>query len=196
MLVENIFVSTVAVDMLELDNESIKNFCYDLRQQQVKTSQYSNYGGWHSKPLTGHIPALNELFYNVNLRLNSLHNLFNFRDDLKLSIDNCWVNINGKGHFNQPHTHRGWVFSGVYYVTGHEECGDLVLVHPSQQFPYHYAERTFKEQSIDRSMTQVHYKPEAGKLVIIPSWVQHYVLPNLTDHDRISIAFDINFKKK
>jgi uncharacterized protein (TIGR02466 family) len=196
MIVENIFVSTVAVDMIDIDNESIKQFCYDLRQQQDVTSIYSNYGGWHSEPLTGHIPALNELFFNVSLRLNALHEYFNFRDDLKLSIDNCWVNINNKGHFNQPHTHREWTFSGVYYVTGHEDCGDLVLVHPSQQFPYHYREQPFKEHSIERSMTNVHYKPGPGKLVIIPSWVQHYVLPNLTERDRISIAFDVNFTQK
>jgi len=196
MLVENVFVSTVAVDMLDIDNESVKKFCYDLRQQQGETTHYSNYGGWHSKQLTGYIPALNELFHNVNLRLEALHKVFNFRDDIKLNIDNCWVNINGKGHVNNPHTHRGWTFSGVYYVTGHDNCGDLVLEHPSQQFPYHYAEQPFKESSIERSMSNVYYKPEPCKLIIVPSWIKHYVLPNLTDQDRISIAFDVNIVQK
>jgi uncharacterized protein (TIGR02466 family) len=196
MLIENVFVSTVAVDMLEIDNEKIKKFCYDLRQQQGETTHFSNYGGWHSKQLTGHIPVLNELFYNVKLRLNALHEFFNFRGDLNLNIDNCWVNINGKGHANSPHTHRNWTFSGVYYVTGHPNCGSLVLEHPSQQFPYHYTERPFKETSIERSLPLVYYQPEPGKLIIMPSWIKHYVLPNLTDGDRISIAFDVNIMQR
>jgi uncharacterized protein (TIGR02466 family) len=195
MLVENIFVSTVAVDMLDIDNESVKKFCYDLKERQGETSQHSNYGGWQSKQLSGYIPELNELFVHVQARLEALHGVFNFRDNLKLNIDNCWVNINGKGHANMPHTHGGWTFSGVYFVSGQENCGNLMLVHPSQQFPYHYMGKPFKENSIEKSLQTVQYKCEPNKLVIFPSWVQHCVPPNLTDEDRISIAFDINLKE-
>jgi uncharacterized protein (TIGR02466 family) len=191
MLVENIFVSTIAVDMLELDNEAIKQYCYHLQKTSDNT-QFSNYGGWHSKQIKEYVPILGDLFGQVTARLQALHKHFNFKDNLHLNIDNFWVNINGKGHGNNPHTHRGWTFSGVYYVQAAENCGDLVVVHPSQQFPYHYSEQSFKEQSITHSMSNVYYKPEAGKLVIMPSWVQHYVQPNLTDTDRISIAFDVD----
>ncbi len=34
--------------------------------------------------------------------------------------------------------------------------------------------------------------PEAGTLVIFPSWLEHGVNQNLSDADRISIAFNIN----
>ena len=196
MLIENIFVSTIMVDNLDIDNQNIKKFTYDLRSYQEESTSYSNYGGWHSKPMTGYIPALNELFYHVSKKLDRLHSHFNFRDNLKLNIDNCWVNINGKGHFNHPHTHRGWTLSGIYYVSAHENCGDLVLVHPSQQFPYHYSEQPFKISSVEHSLEKVYYKPESGKLIIFPSWIQHYTLPNLTDDDRISIAFDLNLVSK
>ena len=33
-------------------------------------------------------------------------------------------------------------------------------------------------------------KPEKGKLVLFPSWLEHYVEPNLTNEDRISMSFD------
>ena len=191
MLVENIFVSTIAVDMLELDNNAIKQYCYNL-QKTSNNTQHSNYGGWHSKQIREYVPILSDLFGQVTARLQALHKHFNFKDTLHLNIDNFWVNINGKGHANMPHTHRGWTFSGVYYVQAPENCGDLVVVHPSQQFPYHYQEQPFKDQSIKHSMSHVYYKPEAGKLIIMPSWVQHLVQPNLTDTDRISIAFDVN----
>jgi uncharacterized protein (TIGR02466 family) len=191
MLIENIFVSTIAVDMLELDNEVIKNYCYSLKEKSNNT-QYSNYGGWHSNQIKEYVPILSDLFGQITNRLSALHTHFLFKQSRKLNIDNFWVNINGKGHANMPHTHRGWTFSGVYYVQAHGKCGDLVLVHPSQQFPYHYEDQPFAEKSIKLSASHVHYKPEPGKLVIIPSWMQHYVEPNLTDTDRISIAFDVN----
>lgn len=203
MLIENIFVSTVAVDMLDLDNEVIKQFCYDVRERQGESRSYSNYGGWHSNVMTGHVPVLNNLFKEAYMRLLKLHEIFNFRDDLKPKIETAWFTINNKGHFNHPHTHRGYTFSGVYYVTAPENCGDLILVHPSQVFPYHYESwvnhlpvSPFKGQTLEHSMAKVYYKPEPGKLIIFPSWLQHYVLPNQTDDDRISISFDVNLIPK
>lgn len=194
MFVETLFVSNVAVDDLDLDNQPIKDYCYSLKEKQ-QSSQYSNIGGWHSDLITGHIPVLNKLFVNISHRLNALHTFFNFRDDLQISISSFWVNINGKGHANVPHTHRGFTFSGVYFVDGQPGSGDLVLVHPSQQFPYHYLDLPFKDHSIDKSLGTIHYTPQPGKLVIFPSWIQHYVQPNLTDQDRISIGFDVQLIK-
>jgi uncharacterized protein (TIGR02466 family) len=37
--------------------------------------------------------------------------------------------------------------------------------------------------------------PEAGKLIIFPAWLEHYVEPNTSTEERISIAFNINIKK-
>lgn len=190
MFIDTLFVSNVAVDDLDLDNQPIKDYCYSLKENQP-SSRYSNIGGWHSELITGHIPVLNKLFVSVSHRLNALHKHFNFRDDMQISISNFWVNINGRGHANAPHTHRGFTFSGVYFVQGGEGSGDLVLVHPSQQFPYHYTDQPFKDNSIDKSLGTVQYTPQPGRLVIFPSWIQHYVQPNLTDSDRVSIAFDV-----
>ena len=33
-------------------------------------------------------------------------------------------------------------------------------------------------------------QPEKGKLVLFPSWLEHYVEPNLTNENRISLSFD------
>jgi uncharacterized protein (TIGR02466 family) len=53
----------------------------------------------------------------------------------------------------------------------------------------------FKDSSIDKSLGTVHYAPQPGRLVIFPSWIQHYVQPNLSDQDRISISFDVQLTK-
>jgi len=42
---------------------------------------------------------------------------------------------------------------------------------------------------------QTTYKPKAGMMVIFPSWLWHGVEPNMNDKPRISIAFNIGYKK-
>ena len=39
-------------------------------------------------------------------------------------------------------------------------------------------------------------KPEPGMLVLFPSYLEHSVNPNLSDHERIVISFNISLKKK
>ena len=38
--------------------------------------------------------------------------------------------------------------------------------------------------------------PKSGKLVIFPSWLCHYVYPNKSKTQRISIAFNTQFEKR
>ena len=46
-----------------------------------------------------------------------------------------------------------------------------------------------EENNFFNSMTW-EVTPEEGKLMIWPSWLLHYVKPNLSDDTRISIAFN------
>ena len=41
-------------------------------------------------------------------------------------------------------------------------------------------------------MRELFIVPEAGTLVIFPSWLEHGVNQNLGNADRVSIAFNIN----
>jgi len=35
------------------------------------------------------------------------------------------------------------------------------------------------------------YNPKVGELLLFPSWLPHFVLPNTSDEERISISFNI-----
>jgi hypothetical protein len=37
-------------------------------------------------------------------------------------------------------------------------------------------------------------RPQAGRTVVFPSWMQHFVHPNASDTDRITVAFNIIIK--
>jgi uncharacterized protein (TIGR02466 family) len=40
-------------------------------------------------------------------------------------------------------------------------------------------------------VTQIAFTPSAGKIVLFPAHLYHYVEPNESDDDRISIAFNL-----
>jgi uncharacterized protein (TIGR02466 family) len=46
------------------------------------------------------------------------------------------------------------------------------------------------------NLTNGQYLPEGGKMILFPSWLEHSVLKNRSSEPRISIAFNINLKKK
>lgn len=96
-----------------------------------------------------------------------------------------WATVLGDGGHQTPHIHpSGWL-SGVFYVdipspkdddskSGWIEFGCL-----PQDVPLHA-----------RPLTHIH-RPQAGELVLFPSYFFHRTLPLLEDKTRISIAFDI-----
>ena len=100
-----------------------------------------------------------------------------------------WGVVNGKGHANSTHNHpHSWI-SGVYYVKVPVEAARAGSI-------------TFRDPNLARTYTRSFYRsvqsevlsitPLAGKMVMFPSWCEHFVTSNQTDEDRISIAFNIN----
>ena len=110
----------------------------------------------------------------------------------------CWLNLNAKNKFNPPHLHPANHYSGVYYVSVPEGSGDIYFLDPraahrgSSPDPSHRLSNPYCiDNPYDTSVFR--YKPSNGKLIIFPSWLQHYVDPNPTDNLRISIAFNASY---
>ena len=99
-------------------------------------------------------------------------------------VVNSWVNINQRGHWNKPHIHPGSFYSAVYFIAGHEACGDLVLLngHNNIAGVSPYAPKLRAEHRL---------KPLPGMLYMFPSGQSHMVEPNNTDTPRISVALNI-----
>jgi uncharacterized protein (TIGR02466 family) len=107
---------------------------------------------------------------------------------------NVWMNINGKGGYNEVHTHPGAVMSGAFYVTVppgpvgkltfHRDAAEGYMIHSLGT-------------SMDMSTAEVPhthstwaYPPVNGRLMLFPAWVPHGVRENETDEERISISFN------
>jgi uncharacterized protein (TIGR02466 family) len=110
-----------------------------------------------------------------------------------------WLNINQKGNFNPPHAHPGNDYSGCYYVTFPENSGLIHFLDPRPQHRFSSPNPKSKEDKNWYSSDNVYdssfftYKIKEGKIIIFPSWLTHYVDPNLVDSLRVSIPFNAKY---
>lgn len=112
--------------------------------------------------------------------------------DLRLKL-RAWMNANPPGGYNAPHTHPGAHWSGVYYVSqpGVEDgsSGMIEFLDPRSDLPHW---RILKARSFRPKRK---FRPEAGELVLFPSYLMHWVYPNETKQERVTIAFNATFRK-
>lgn len=95
----------------------------------------------------------------------------------------AWANIAEKNDFQESHRHPNNHFSAVYYVKASEGCGDLIFDNQQNMFPLPPSE------SINNT-NRIRFIAEPCKVIIFPSSLSHTVLPNSSEEDRISIAFN------
>ncbi len=104
-----------------------------------------------------------------------------------LVITGCWANINPPGAHHPRHSHPNNYLSGVYYVQAGPGSAEIVLSDPRPQSfvimpgPKQFTARTANSRAIDS---------KDGRLVLFPSWLQHHVVSNQSQVERISIAFN------
>ena len=157
----------------------------------------SNRLGWHSesdlfqRPETS-FKQLCDIIHACVTKTTARH----FKD---LEIDrwnegyNGWINVNSKGAYNAPHEHGLYLWSGTYYVsvpkTNFPDSGAIEFLDP----------RSVQNQSRRRDSgylnPKMKFSPEAGSLVVFPSYLLHWVYPNECESERVSIAFNMKLVK-
>jgi len=183
-----IFINFLAVESLRLDNDKLEKFCLE-RKRASAGRVVSNGGGWQSDNLDPAAPELAELFVEVQKRLDEVHRAFEFTPSTRQVITEAWININQKGHFNYSHDHPGSLFSGVYYVKGGADKGELELKTPITPHTYTISGEMVGSYNAFTGHAMV-IPPITGDLVIFPSWLLHRVNMSQSDEERISIAFN------
>jgi uncharacterized protein (TIGR02466 family) len=145
-----------------------------LRGQSLGVTK-SNRGGWHSE---------GNLFENPadpiqTLREAAVESVTEATRSVTTKVDPealemrlfAWMNMNPTGGFNAPHTHPGAHWSGVYYVrqpqveTGNS--GMIEFLDPRSDLPNW---RLFNSRAF-RLKRKI--RPEAGEIVIFPSYLVH-----------------------
>lgn len=143
----------------------------------------SNRQGWNSSERAVlHMPAFASLHNEIrNVCVSAFEQMGLANPAFELE---SWVNMNDRGGFNFQHTHYGMI-SGCFYLRTPEGSGNIVFRDPRPAVEASY----LKGPGIN-SFMDFPIKPEAGMLLLFPSWLQHRVEPHENDTPRISIAFN------
>jgi uncharacterized protein (TIGR02466 family) len=98
-----------------------------------------------------------------------------------------WANLLQADGYGETHLHPdGWL-SGVYYVT----VPDLVATTTTQQGWIKFGPPPPNRLTRDMDWEHRWIKPEAGRILLFPSYIYHATVPTTADDDRLSIAFDV-----
>jgi uncharacterized protein (TIGR02466 family) len=187
MKVKTVFSSFLAIESLAIDNNALTDFAYNTMKVDAGRTA-SNELGWQSNDIPLNTIEIQPLINAIQTRLNNLHDHFNFRNNRSIILDNLWVNINKTYCTNVPHKHIG-LFSGVYYVKGFSDSGNIIFLNPIEAHSYVISNDMYDANN-EFNSGSCYELPQPGKLVIFPSWLTHFVKPNLNKEDRISISFN------
>jgi uncharacterized protein (TIGR02466 family) len=106
----------------------------------------------------------------------------------------AWANVNEAGAVNLPHGHTGTYgcyWSAVYYVRCMADAGgEIVFYDPRGAVVSMHARHLYFRGAGPEREAKV--KPEAGMLLLFPSWLFHAVNPYHGDEPRISVAMNLS----
>jgi len=171
-----------------IDNVIPEKDILDIRKHIISTYN-SDTKNWQS------IADLHKIIIYDTLTDKILEYSKNVFDKLELKYDSfkitdMWSNVLKPGETHRPHTHSNNMLSGVYYVDAVETSG-IIFTDPRPQAGV--IQPDVNKQILDNASV-VKYDSATNRMILFPSWLQHYVPVNETNKNRISIAFNIMFK--
>ena len=185
-------ISGCKMDGFDDIKEPLIKWCYDYLNKDPNTKELSNRGGWQSSSKQVYhdegFEPFKPLFSATMVKI-----LKAFKLETNAQLMQLWVNINGPYSYNIVHSHPGSELSGCLWVQQSNEQGrflfnNSIVGHRDAMLTL----RTDKQYLHDYYM-EPEYQPkyEDGTMLIFPSGLPHRVEQNLTNHNRISLAFNI-----
>lgn len=163
----------------------------------VGYSRTNRGGSWHSN-----IDLFGQLFDQANpyqeliwlfARLkgfirDALPHLFQTSEDTHPFIHESWAVVSRKGGWHVPHNHGHRVWSGVVYIdveaaqmstTSEDRSGYMEILSP------------LVTPAAFFSQPNLVIVPRDGFVYLFPGALTHFVHPNVTDHERVAISFNV-----
>ena len=183
-------------DHASIDNNKLKEYILSVQKNNPKGRKVSNVEGWQSDFQDTQTPELQQFFSQVLVDLNNyFEQLDGNTEKYKVTITDCWFNINHKNTYNRPHNHTGYL-SLVYYVEAAEDSGHIMFHHPAEQSQAGSNLGYFKSNNVPANAGNWSMPPKTSRCYIFPSWLVHSVNMNTTNNTRISIALNANISLK
>ena len=141
----NLFHVPIQITRLELNIDSLIEFCYEMKRKDEIGDKRSNIGGWHSDNILNEThPEFVKLTNKIEDAANIYHHKIQLKNTHHQKIDNIWVNINQKGQSNEFHLHPFSCLSGAFYLAKGKV--PIVFRHPYHDINNYYWKSSFIEQ--------------------------------------------------
>ena len=153
---------------------------------------HSNIGGWHSRPdfLNKSEPAVCSfktwLTWALRRMINVTAGANAFKGTISLS---AWATVCRAGAYHAPHSHPDSAWSGVYYVDPGTYSADRPLSGVLEFLDPRAGVEAVTAPG-DPYGEPFRIQPQAGLLVVFPSWLYHWVHPYTGERPRIAISFN------
>jgi len=182
----NIFNTSIFSFKLNLNLNDFYKYCVEYEKNNESNNK-SGIGSFQSKDLDLKNPIIN-LLANSFLENVNFISYNNYKIKNKLYLDNFWFNINRYKDFNLEHDHPNSILSGVYYVKTPKNSGNLIFKNNNNRHLYLPDDCLIEYNTLNSS--SYFLPPQENCLHIFPSWLMHYVEPNLSNEERISFSFN------
>ncbi len=115
----------------------------------------------------------------------ALNDLYNGSFDYKISFNDSWYHISKKNSSHDAHNHRNCSWCGIFYLQSGDlnNKGETKFLSPIDS---NYADAGTIHSNEDSATIT----PEDGKLILFPSYLEHYQALYTGDKDRIVVAFN------
>ena len=153
---------------------------YKLKEEFPEGNVRSNFGGWQSPDDLHQRPEFKEFTQMLlNIAEVQIHNH-------PWQCVGLWVNINPPGAGNNVHQHEGVLSGTVWLQCDSETSGGLAFVDPRIRSKMSGERGAYLFQTNNKG-----YHPVVGMGVMFPCWLEHFVMENKDDKDRISLSFNL-----
>lgn len=145
--------------------------------------------GWQSNQTLHKLEEFRDLVTCINKSARSVLRFWRIGYDA-FEITGCWANVLAKGAAHRAHSHPNNFLSGVYYIQTHPGA-DTINFHDPRNQPGII--RPPVTELTAENTDQVVVKVKNGTLLMFPAYLQHSVDTNRSEHERLSISFNIMF---
>ena len=152
----------------------------------------SNIGGWHSRPdfLSRRNTAVSAwtawLTWALRRMIDATAGTSAFNGTLSAS---AWATVCRAGAYHAPHSHPDSAWSGVYYVDPGADSPDRPLSGVLEFLDPRAGVEAVTAPG-DPYGEPLRVRPQAGLLVVFPSWLYHWVHPYTGETPRVAISFN------
>lgn len=145
----------------------------------------SNEGGFQSNHIYDS-KAVTIFFNKVKPCVLKVKKQINYNKNFNL--EGLWYNINKKGDRNKMHCHGRSILGATYYIDAPQNCGAI-----SFECLDKHVVMNSENENYDNPYFNGFYniEPKQGKLLIFYAWLNHQVNENLSNENRVSLAFNI-----